>query len=82
MIDTTDGIKKAAAKTNEAGERLIKKNDMVNVVGTGNGRFIKKGAKLELHRTHADELVRKGAVKIVSDADPEKNKLRARKGNG
>jgi hypothetical protein len=75
MIDTSNAIKKGG----KPGETLIRKNDMVSVVGTGNGRFIKKGAKLDLHRSHADDLVSKGAVKIVGDVNPEKTKNRVRK---
>lgn len=72
MLDTTNTIKK--------GEQRIRKNDLVLVEGTGRGRFIKKGARLEVHSLQAEALIAKGAVKKISDVDPEKGKLRSRKG--
>lgn len=73
MIDTSSAIKKGGP-----GQTLVKKNDMVLVEGTGKGRFIKKGAKLELHRIHAQELIDKGAVKKIGEVNPEKRKSRVR----
>jgi hypothetical protein len=74
MIDTSNAIKKSSP-----GETRIKKNDMVRVEGTGLGRHIKKGSKLELHRVHAEQLKEKGAVKIIGAVDSEKSKNRVRK---
>jgi hypothetical protein len=82
MIDTNNAIRKGDSNPEQRKERPIKKHDMVKVEGTGRGRYIKKGQKLDLHRVHAEDLVAKGAVKIVGTVDPEKAKIRTRKGNG
>lgn len=46
------------------GEVRVKKGDVVTIVGTGAGKFLKKGAEAVVHRIQADKLVAKGVATI------------------
>ena len=44
---------------------LVKKGDLVDVIGTGKSKFIEKNRKKRIHKLHAETLIKKGAVTAV-----------------
>jgi hypothetical protein len=65
MITTKTVTPKNVSPTLELGAR-VKKNDMVNVEGTGVSEFLPYKKEVEVHRMHAQTLIKAGKAKLVS----------------
>lgn len=54
-------------------EKKVKANDLVEVVGTGNSKFLKEGVKKTVHRVAADKLQAQGFAVLGGDPLPPKS---------
>lgn len=53
----------------------LKFNDLVEVIGTGTSPHIREGAKIVVHRMHAETLERKGFATIGDEVEVEPRRV-------
>lgn len=54
--------------------KKVKKDDLVEVVGTGKSKFIKKGKNVTVHSIQAEKLIKSGKAEKSVDNKKSKDK--------